>query len=1231
MDTQSRNKKGSIAIVGIGGVFPGSLGFKDFWLNILKEKDFIRDVPPTYWLKEEYFDPDAKTNGTYDKVYCKRGAFLEDISFDPVEFGMPPNILNVTDTVQLLSLVAAREVLNDTVSFRNGNVDKKKVSVILGVAAGTELIGQMSARIRRPEWVYAMRKQGLPESKIQNICDEIASCYTPWTENTFPGLLSNVVSGRVANRFDLGGTNCVIDAACASSLGALKMAVQELQLGDADMVISGGADALNDIFMYMCFSKTTALSATGDCRPFSDNADGTVLGEGVTLLTLKRLEDAERDSDKIYAIITSIGSSSDGKSKSIYAPDAQGQSYAIKRAYEKASISPNDIQLIEAHATGTIAGDLAEFNGLRTAFGKTKQKQYCAIGSVKSQIGHTKSAAGATSLMKVCMALNNAILPPTIKINKPNPELDIENSPFYLNTSARPWIHESNRPRKAGVSAMGFGGTNFHVVVEEYKGKNALIKNIYLPGKELFLISGNSGTDIINQLKSLQNEISEKHFVPVARQSQFRFDNTQPCRLALLAKDADDLGRIAIVAENNIKQGEKSFEIPYGSIYSEEKNIGKTAFLFSGQGSQYLHMGSDILKQFRPLMEPWNFAASLKLDGHFHLNDVVFPIPVFTEEDVQKQKSRLVDTQWAQPAIGALALSHLELLEIAGVKPDMTAGHSYGEVMALYAAGILKTQADTLQISRKRGELMAGASGKKGAMTAVFEEAETIRKILNVKDNEIVIANYNSPGQIVLSGTKVAITSAEDVLERENIKFQRLSVSTAFHSTLVAPIARDFHHYLNTISFGKARMPVYCNTTGKPYPQKKEEIAKTLANQLANPVKFMEQVTEMYANGARTFIEAGPGSTLTHFVDDILADKPHTSVSIDGGKKQNGKDSLWYALGKMAVTGIAVSFEKIWDMVDLGDAQPVRRKISAVSVKINGSNYGKPYPPKGDLPEPNPENNDTYQVPHNIAGTKSTNKISVQANLQQYTDKITTDDSNNNIYIPTNQNQMNKKGMTEEWYMAFKEIQENMLKAHQSFQDTVAQNHRLFLETSQKAFEQLGKFAGHQNNQSGVENESFPVDNTEKTFSDPERTIQPPEFNIKQDVQETGPPRMGETNNETLPEENVCTDGQKTNIPSNQHQPNVKDTVLDIISKHTGYPKEILNTDMDLEADLGIDSIKRVQILSDLQEIFPELKSAETSKLVALNTLDKIIGFADTSGLTSNTGEAAGTKKKSLN
>ena len=281
-----------IAVVGVSALFPGSQDATGFWQDILSGEDLIKDIPETHWLIDDYYDSDQSAP---DKTYGRRGAFLDEVSFNPIEFGVPPSIVPATDTAQLLGLIVAQQVLNDATGGQFASMDKDRCSVILGVTSAQELLGNMVSRLQRPIWQKSLRDAGIAESKVEEVCERIAGEYVPWQESTFPGLLGNVVAGRIANRLNLGGTNCVTDAACASSFSALMMAVNELSLGQSDMVVTGGVDTMNDIFMYMCFSKTPALSKTGDCRPFSDSADGTILGEGIGMVALKRLEDAERD------------------------------------------------------------------------------------------------------------------------------------------------------------------------------------------------------------------------------------------------------------------------------------------------------------------------------------------------------------------------------------------------------------------------------------------------------------------------------------------------------------------------------------------------------------------------------------------------------------------------------------------------------------------------------------------------------------------------------------------------------------------------------------------------------------------------------------------------------------------------------------------------------------------------------------------------------------------------
>src|SRR5579883_1961825 len=470
-----------LAIIGIGCLFPKAAGPGFFWANVKHGVDSITEVPPTHWNPDEYFDPDPKTP---DMTYARRGGFLSAVEFNPLEFGIAPRDIEATDTTQLLGLVAAKQALVDAGVMSanpgrkgegNGNhkaVDRNRVSVILGVTGTLELVIPLGARLGHPKWKQAMRDAGIPADLADDAAARIAESYVPWQENSFPGLLGNVVAGRIANKLDLGGTNCVVDAACASSLSAVHLAALELQAGRCDVAVTGGCDTFNDIFMYMCFSKTPALSPTGDAKPFDAGGDGTILGEGLGVVVLKRLADAERDGDAVYAVLRGIGTSSDGKGNAIYAPSAEGQKRCLRAAYRAAGVTPDTIELVEAHGTGTKVGDATEAAALAEVFGAAgggRPRPWCAVGSVKSQIGHTKAAAGAASLIKAALALYHKVLPPTLKVTQPVEPLRAADSPFYVNPAMRPWLPRADHPRRAAVSAFGFGGSNFHAVLEVYR------------------------------------------------------------------------------------------------------------------------------------------------------------------------------------------------------------------------------------------------------------------------------------------------------------------------------------------------------------------------------------------------------------------------------------------------------------------------------------------------------------------------------------------------------------------------------------------------------------------------------------------------------------------------------------------------------------------------------------------------------------------------------------------
>ncbi|MEO0935660.1 MAG: beta-ketoacyl synthase N-terminal-like domain-containing protein, partial [Cyanobacteria bacterium J06641_2] len=413
----------------------------------------------------------------------------------------------------------------------------------LGVALARQLAIPLCARLQYPVWEKVLKKEGLSDERTQKVIETIKSAYVNWDTNAFPGMLANVVTGRIANRFDFGGTNCVVDAACASSLGALSMAISDLVDYRADMMLTGGVDTDNSVLAYMCFSKTPAVSPGENVKPFDADSKGMMLGEGVGMLLLKRLEDAERDNDKIYAVIRGIGTSSDGRHKSIYAPRSEGQMKALERAYERAGFAPRTVGLIEAHGTGTMAGDPTEFAALNAVFTKDDaSQQSVALGSVKSQIGHTKAAAGAASLIKTALALHHKVLPPTINVEKPNPKLEIESSPFYLNTQTRPWLKAGETPRRAGVSSFGFGGTNYHIVLEEYCKQNQQFR-IHRTPQEI-LLSAASAEQLLAKCESILTKLDsdggEDFYQQLVDESKSASCPVTAARLGFVAGSVDE-------------------------------------------------------------------------------------------------------------------------------------------------------------------------------------------------------------------------------------------------------------------------------------------------------------------------------------------------------------------------------------------------------------------------------------------------------------------------------------------------------------------------------------------------------------------------------------------------------------------------------------------------------------------------------------------------------------------
>ncbi|RIK64529.1 MAG: polyketide-type polyunsaturated fatty acid synthase PfaA, partial [Planctomycetota bacterium] len=1221
-------------------MFPGARNLTEYWRSLVRGEDGITDVPPTHWAAADYFDPDPKRP---DHTYCTRGGFLAPIAFDPTEFGIPPTILEATDTAQLLSLCVAKAALEDAGYGGDREFNRERVSVVLGITGTQELVIPLAARLGHPLWRKALREAGVSESVAERVIERISDGYVSWQENSFPGLLGNVVAGRIANRLNLRGTNCVIDAACASSLGAVHLAMMELATGRADMVVSGGADTLNDIFMYMCFSKTPALSPTGDARPFSADSDGTVLGEGIGILVLKRLEDAERDGDRIYAVIRGIGTSSDGRSQSIYAPHSAGQARCLRNAYRLAGIEPDTVTLIEAHGTGTKVGDATEFEALKTVFREARTDgSWCAIGSVKSQIGHTKAAAGAAGLIKAALAIHHRALPPTLKIREPNPKLGVEESPFYLNTEARPWIAPGDVPRRAGVSSFGFGGSNFHAVLEEHRA--ARPEPSWDGSVQLIALSAATAGGLLDLIDQWHAKASDASFDRTqlaywAMKSREQFSTEHGHRLVLVVELTDD--PIALLRQAKDRLLEMPAPQPFsarGIEYGCGSVRGKLAIVLPGQGSQYVGMLRRLACVFPAFHETLS-RANAGIDGiEGRVSEAIYPAPAFQEEAKRRQAAALTRTEIAQPALGAMCLGAYKVLELFGVTPDALCGHSYGELVALCAGGYFDD--DTLfRLTRLRGRLMAGDGEDRGAMLAVKAPLAEIDRMVAEDQLEVVVANRNGPAQGVLSGRRQAILSASERCKARGFACTPLAVSGAFHSALMESAVTPFRNAVDAAEFRTGRLPVYANATAGQYPRDAAGAKALLARQLSSPVNFVGQILSMYDAGVRTFVEAGPKMVLTGLIGAILADRPHLALAVDASAgRRCGIADLARVLARLAADGASVNLRN-WERPV---AEPRKPRMA---VPLTGANYRAKTPGRLEsAPEPVPLGVPVAEVAptlDNVCITEVENPKMDQcsymkfaqglygAEMEHLADRAAPEAGAGTGGLTTQSPEQRGAAQQPAMTEALRLIQEG-LRSMQALQQQTAAAHQRFLETQEQAHRAFQQLLESQQRLvlRSVDGASYDAAAVlQATSSLPPSAPAPaprPAPALPGTTRVDGPAagisaplpvaRWPETMAAAaLAPTSAATVAVNANVLASDtpgaSRERLESAVLEIVGEKTGYPREMIALEMDIEADLGIDSIKRVEIVAAIEERVPGLPSLKPEHMGSLRTLGQIVDY----------------------
>ncbi|MCT9081773.1 type I polyketide synthase [Streptomyces fulvoviolaceus] len=1133
-----------VAVVGMACMFPGAPDLASFWANILGGHDAVGEVPPHRWDPAVHWSEDG-TGVTPSKW----GGFLPEIPFDPLRYGIPPTSLGSIEPVQLLALEAARRALEDAgYGDRGREFDRARTSVVFGAEAGSDLSNATTLSAVLPSY-------------YGKIPDVLADQLPQLTEDSFPGMLANVISGRIANRLDLGGANYTVDAACASSLAAVDVACKELVGGTSDVVLCGGADLHNGINDYVLFSSVHALSPTGRSRAFDSSADGIALGEGVACVVLKRLADAERDGDRIYGVIKGVGSSSDGRSLGLTAPRPEGQRAALQRAYRNAGVSPAEVGLVEAHGTGTVVGDRTELTILSEVFTESGARAgSCALGSVKSQIGHTKCAAGLAGLIKSVLSLYTGVKPPTLHVRQPNAAWQEDGNPFVFHERARPWALPAGE-RIAGLSAFGFGGTNFHAVIGAYGDAVPPAQGLDAWPAELFTFRG---ADLAGARRAIEDVLKAAEAsgglpwrlrdlaLAASRRSDARHE---PVQVAVVATDVEGLvGQLRRAMEGehdpaggihladggreelkrsagSAATGRRSAAAPSGlvapplSAALEQGDPhrggaasrhspaplegaaadsshpaaahGKVAFLFPGQGSQRPGMLADVFVAFPELQH------YLQL-GRDHAA-ALYPPAAFDDTARDRQQAGLTDTRVAQPALGITSLAAHALLTAAGIRPDMAAGHSYGELAALCAAGAIGPET-LLELSAERATAILAATGgdDPGTMAAVAAGAEDVARALRETGapESVVLANHNAPRQTVISGPTEAVGDAVRLLREAGHGAKRIPVACAFHSPLVAGAGDRFAEALSVRPVRPPEFPVWSNRTAAPYGDDPDAIRAELTAQIGAPVRFVAQIEAMYEAGARIFVEAGPGTVLTRLVGQILGDRPHRTVACEP-RPESGLRGWLDALAQLAVAGQPLRTGWLFqgrDAVDATRTPAPRRPGWTVDGQLVRTAAGE-------------------LLPGALAPARRVVETTVTSNQ--------TDQTSQHGGVPAGQ-----EALIAEFLRTSREM-------------VAAQRDVL-----------LTYFGGAAAAGQWVPAAPAPVAAVPQ--------VQPLPALPVAELQAAQP--------ELAP----------TSAPEPAAETDVLGVVLDIISERTGYPVDMIEPDLDLEADLSIDSIKRAEIAGEL-------------------------------------------------
>ncbi len=923
-----------VAIIGMACMFPGAADAVAYWQNIVSKVDAVTDPPDDPWNMGAFYDPDSTNN---DRVYCKRGGYLGELAqFDPLNYGIMPNTVDGGEPDQWLALKVAHAALADA-----GYLDQAeygpRTEVILGkgtyINRGNLTVGYHGLIVEQVLQILRDLHPEYSEADIASIKQELKDNLPPFSADTAPALIGNIVAGRLANRLDLMGPSYTVDAACASALIATEIGVRDLLSHKCDLVLAGGVHVNTPAPTFMLFCQLNALSHKEQIRPFDKDADGTVLGEGLGMVVLKRLEDARQDGDRIYAVIKGVGTSSDGRAVHVMAPRLEGEELALRRAYAMAGVSPADVGLIEAHGTATPVGDVIELQALRRVFGdRNGTLPRCALGSVKSMIGHTMPAAGMAGLIKTAFALYHKVLPPTLHCAMPDPKLELDATPFYINTNTRPWINGSaDKPRRAGVNSFGFGGVNAHVVLEEYPEQAAYEQRNLLPwDNEVCILEAASREDLINNADGLRAYLASATEPPLIKDVAYTLNcrlSGMPYRLSIVAASVADLVEKLAHAVKRMSDPECQQIKDNRGIYFFARPInreGKLAFMFPGEGAQYTNMLLDLCLHFPEVRACFDLADRAFIDHarNFLPSDFIFPRPAFSEAE-RDQEKRLWQMDGAVEAVLIGNWAMWTLMNCLEIRPDVIVGHSTGDYSAMFASGIvqLHDEHDFIQTiltwNNVHEQLAAELKVPEAALVAVASDSAHLRSVIEQVGGDIHVAMDNCPHQSVLVGEKQQVDRAVELLRNQGIIYELLPFDRPYHTSIFEPFAEGWcGRFFSQLPLAAPSIPVYSCTSVALYPDDITQIKKLFIEHWIRAVRFRDTVEKMHADGVRVFVEVGPRGNLTAFVNDILRGMPHLAITSNVARR-SGIAQLNHMVGMLAAQGVAIKLAYLYARRDV--------------------------------------------------------------------------------------------------------------------------------------------------------------------------------------------------------------------------------------------------------------------------------------------------------------------------